>query len=42
MRGREVGEIILYPVWVIPFPVFKIGFEPLGKHKKHFVNKNVF
>ena len=36
-----MGEIIPFPVWVIPFPVLKIIFEPLGTNEKPFV-KEVF
>ena len=32
----EVGEIIPFPVWTIPFPVLKINFEFFGTYKKHF------
>ena len=32
-----MGEIILFPVWKIPFPVLKINFETLGTNEKHFV-----
>ena len=39
IRGLEVGEIILFPVWMIPFPVLKTNFEPFGSNKKHFVKK---
>ena len=41
IRGPEVGEIIKFPVWIIPFPVLKINFELLGMNEKHFV-KEVF
>ena len=36
IRGMEVGEIIPFPVWTIPFPVLKIDFEFFGTYKKHF------
>ena len=36
-----MGEIILFPVWVIPFPVLKINFENFGTNKKYVV-KEVF
>ena len=36
-----MGEIIPFPVWIIPFPVLKIIFEPLGTNERHFV-KEVF
>ena len=32
-----MGEIIPYPVWIIPFPVLKINFGPVGSNEKHFV-----
>ena len=41
IRGLEVGEIIPLPVWMIPFPILKIIFEPLGTYEKPFV-KEVF
>ena len=37
----DIGEIIPVPVWIIPFPVLDINFEPLGSSVKHFV-KGVF
>ena len=36
-----MGEIIPFPVWIIPLPVLKINFEPLGSNDKCFV-KEVF
>ena len=36
-----MGEIIQFPVGIIPFPVLKLNFEPLGSNDKHFV-KEVF
>ena len=36
-----MGEIIPFPVWIIPFHVLKINFELLGSNEKHFV-KQVF
>ena len=36
-----MGEIIPFPVWIIPFPVLKNDFELLGSNEKHFV-KGVF
>ena len=36
-----MGEINPFPVWIIPFPVLKFIFEPLGSNKKHLV-KEVF
>ena len=35
--GLEVGKIIPFPVWIIPFHVLKINFETLGTNEKHFV-----
>ena len=35
-----MGEIIPYPVWIIPFPVLKINFEPLGTYEKHFIKED--
>ena len=40
IRGLEMGEIIPFPVWIIPFPVLKINFELLGSNEKHFVKKS--
>jgi len=37
--GQEVEEIIPFPVWIIPFPVFKTSFGLIGKSKKHFVKE---
>ena len=37
----EVRDIILFPVWIIPFPVLGIDFETHGTNKKDFV-KEVF
>ena len=41
-----MGEIILYPVWTIPFsvlkipgPVLKINFEFFGTYKNSFVKE---
>ena len=36
-----MGELIPFPVWMIPFPVSNIDFELLGSNEKHFV-KEVF
>ena len=41
IRGQEIGEIIPFPVWIIPFPVFKTRFKLVDKILKHFV-KEVF
>ena len=27
MRSQKIGEIIPFPVWIIPFPICKIGFR---------------
>ena len=32
-----MGEIIPFLVWIIPFPVLKINFEPLKTNEKHFL-----
>ena len=32
-----MGEIIPFPVWTIPFPVYKTGFGLLSKYGKYFV-----
>ena len=37
-----MGEIIPIPVGVIPFPVWKIDFEPLGINEKHIVMEVFF
>ena len=34
--GQEVGEIISFSVWIIPFPVFKTRFKLIDKIQKHF------
>ena len=34
-----MAVIIPYPVWIIPFPVLKISFEPGGSNEKHFVKE---
>ena len=39
--GQKVGEIIPFPVWIIPFPVFKYSFGFVFKSWKLFV-KEVF
>ena len=41
IRGPELGEIIPFPVWIIPFPILKINSEFLGLNEKHFV-KDIF
>ena len=33
----EIGEIITFLVWVIPFPGSKTGFWPLDKKEKYSV-----
>ena len=37
IRGMAVREIIPVLVWIIPFLVLKINYEPLGSNVKHFV-----
>ena len=39
--GLEIGEIIPFPVWIIPVPVSKIDFKPLGSNENYSV-KEVF
>ena len=39
--GQEIREIIPFPVWIIPFPIFKTSFKLVDKIEKHFV-KEVF
>ena len=39
--SQKVGEKIPFPVWIIPFPIFKTSFELVDKIDKHFV-KEVF
>ena len=34
-----MGDIIPFPVWIIPFPDLKIKFELLGSNEKHFVKE---
>ena len=41
IRGLEVREIIPFPVLIIPFPVSKIDFKPLGSNENYSV-KEVF
>ena len=36
IRDLEVGHIISFPVWIIPFPVLKINYEILGENERHF------
>ena len=36
IEGQEVEEIIPFPVWIIPFPVFKTIFRILGSNDKSF------
>ena len=31
MTGQEIGELIPFPVSIIPFPVFKTSFGLVGK-----------
>ena len=35
-----MGEIILFPVWVFPFPVLKINLNPLDQMRNIF--KRIF
>ena len=32
-----MGDIIPFPVWIIPFTVLKINLEPLGTYEKHCI-----
>ena len=41
IRGLEVGEMIKFSAWVMPYPVMEINFELLSKNEKRFV-KQVF
>ena len=41
IKGQEIGEKILFPVWIILFPVLKAGFGIPGKNEELFV-KQVF
>ena len=34
-----MGEIIRFPVWIIPYPVLKIQFQFLGKYEGDVVKK---
>ena len=34
-----MGEIIPFPVWIVPFPVLKINFENFGTNKKYVVKE---
>ena len=34
-----MGEIIPFPVWMIPFPVLKINCETLGTNEKNIVEE---
>ena len=34
-----MGEIIPFPVWIIPFPVLKINLELIGENEKCFTKK---
>ena len=36
-----MGEIIPFPIWIVPFAVLKINFGVLGENEKHF-EKEVF
>ena len=37
-----MGEIILFPVWIIPFPVLKIEFKLLGSNEIFFCKRIFF
>ena len=39
IRGLEVGEMIKFSAWVMPYPVMEINFELLSKNEKHFVHE---
>ena len=39
IRGLIIGEMIPFPVWIIPFDVLTINFELLGKKETHFVKE---
>jgi len=41
IRSLEVRGMIPFPVWIIPFPVSKVNFKPLGLNEKHSV-KEIF
>ena len=41
VKSQEVGEIIPFSVWIIPFPVLKINVQPLGSYEND-VEKEVF
>ena len=34
-----MGEIILFLVWITPFPVLKNDFKPLETNEKYFVKE---
>ena len=34
-----MGEVISFPVWLIPFPVSKMNFEPHGTNEKLFIEE---
>ena len=42
IRDPEVGDIIPFPVWIIPFTVLKINYEPLETNGRHFLNEVLF
>ena len=37
--AQEVGEIIPFPVLIIPFPVSKTSFKVVSKIQKHYVKE---
>ena len=41
IRGLEVGRMIPFSVWIIPFPVMKINVQPLGSYEND-VEKEFF
>ena len=42
IRKWEVGEIISFPVWMIPFPVSKNDYELFESNEKHFVEEDIW
>ena len=45
IKGLKLGELILFPVWIFPFPVLKIDLNPLDQmrniYKRSFFNKGL-
>ena len=39
IKGLEEGEIILFPVQIISYPVLDINPDLLSKYEKHFVKE---